>query len=358
MKKRSIFSTVVHEGLSLGNQQPIAAIPSISPSVGYLYDSYEMIDDALGSDGGTCQNPMFVYARHGAPNAALLEGALGALEGAIDSVIFSSGMAALHAAFTSLIPSGGKVLAASELYGATRSILSYISRLSGVSVHFHDFSDITCLEEGIRQVKPDLMICETISNPLCRALPVDEILGVASRTGVISVVDNTFATPYLCRPLELGASIVIHSTTKALNGHGDVLGGVVSGNDLEQMRKIRDNRKLLGAMPGPFDCWLTLRGLRTFALRMRQSCETALKIASFLNSHPTVNAVHYPGLPSSEDYRVAKRIFGNRGFGSMIAFSLQSNSRKASAKFIDSLQLIRPVTSLISSSIFFTPSIE
>jgi cystathionine beta-lyase/cystathionine gamma-synthase len=167
----------------------------------------------------------------------------------------------------------------------------------------------------------------------------------AHQAGARVIIDNTFVTPFLSRPLESGADIVVHSATKFLNGHGDVLGGVVSGSS-ELMGKVRALRKLIGGTMGPFDAWLALRGTRTLALRMQQACRSALDIANWLQEQQVVSRVYYPGLPSDPSYSAASRIFRASYYGSMIAFEIASSDRRGTFAFVKRLQLIRPVTSL------------
>jgi len=197
----------------------------------------------------------------------------------------------------------------------------------------------------IGAVRPQAVLCEVLTNPLARIIEIDRIGEACQQVHAALLVDNTFASPYLLRPLEVSATAVIHSTTKFLNGHGDVTGGVVAG-PADAMQAAFQVRKLLGAVPSAFDAWLTLRGLRTFSLRMRQQCASALTIAEWLADAPGIGRVYYPGLSTDEGHEAAGRLFGGTGYGSMIAFDVEGVDRAGAFAFVEALKLIRPVTSL------------
>jgi cystathionine gamma-synthase/methionine-gamma-lyase len=340
-------SLAVHAGgRSAINGQAAPAVPPIVPSVGFLHPTLEETDAALSYAGGTPFDPSrHVYARYGAPNQAAFEEAVASLEGAEGAVSFSSGMAAMHAALLALVPPGGRVVAASQLYGVTRSLLDWLADAMSIQVQYGDFTDGAAAREMILSAHPHVIVCEVLTNPLVRIVPLDIIGQAAHDIGAAFLVDNTFTTPYLLRPLEYGASIVVHSTTKFLNGHGDVLGGIAAGaSDL--ISRVYQHRKILGAMPGAFDSWLALRGLRTLVLRMRQACANASQIAGWLFQHPLITKTYYPGLPDDSGYSIAKRLLAHGLFGSMIAFEIAGLDRKQVFNFVRHLQIIQPVTSL------------
>lgn len=342
----NIDTLLVHSGLDfpIGRAQPAA--PPIVPSVGYVHPTMDETDAALGYSGGTPADPdRYVYLRHGGPNQAALEEAVAALEGAEGAVSFSSGMAALHAALLALVPPGGAVVAAEQTYGVTRSLLDWMASVMGLSVHYADFLDVEAARGAIREVRPACVVCEVLTNPLARVVAVDAIAEAARAAGARLLVDNTFATPFLLRPLALGADVVVHSSTKFLNGHGDVLGGVVVG-PADLMQAVYQHRRLLGAMPSAFDAWLTLRGMRTLALRMRQACANAQRIAEWLSGQRRIARVCYPGLPTDESHARARALFRAGYFGSMIAFEVADLDRAGAFAFVERLRLIRPVTSL------------
>ncbi len=327
-----------------GAAQP--AVPPIVPSVGYVHPTMSQTDAALGYQGGTPVDPdQFVYSRYGAPNQSALEEAVVRLEGAEGAVSFSSGMAALHAALITLVPPGGRVVAAEQLYGVTRTLLTWMAASMGVSVHYANFLDMDVVSRLVGEMRPACVVCEVMTNPLVRVIRMDRIAEIAHAAGARLLVDNTFATPFLLRPLDFGADVVAHSTTKFLNGHGDVLGGVVAG-PANVMQTVYTHRRVLGGMPSAFDAWLTLRGLRTLALRMRQSCAGAGQIAAWLAAHPRISQVYYPGLPADAGHEAARALLREGYFGSMIAFEIAGLDRAGAFAFVERLRLIRPVTSL------------
>lgn len=345
-KPRSIYTLAVQGGHLPLHDQPESAVPPIIASVGYIHESMDETDRALGSPGGSPDRLHdFVYARNGAPTQSAFEDAVAKLEGAEVSVSFSSGMAALHAAVLAVVSTGGSIIAANELYGTTRSMLLWMADNMDITVHFTDFVNPDSARETILNTKPQAVVCEVLTNPLSRVVRLDAVVDAANQCDASVVVDNTFATPFLIRPLELGVALVAHSATKFINGHGDVLGGVVSGaSDL--MEKVRTHRRVLGGMLGAFDAWLALRGSRTFAVRMQQANHTAMQLARWLRTQPQISRVYYPGLESDPCHADAAALFRPGAFGAMLAFDLASADRATTFRFVESLQLMRPVTSL------------
>ncbi len=329
----------------LGDSTP--GVPPIVPSVGFTHPTMDATDRALGYVGGSspADPDAYVYSRYGAPNQAAFEEAIAALEGAEGAVSFSSGMAAIHAAILALIPPGGTVVAASQLYGVTRTLLDWLTGAMGLKVHYADFLDLEAARLAIETTHPNGVICEVLTNPLVRVIRMDAIAQMAHEVGAKLVVDNSFATPFLLRPLELGADVVVHSTTKFLNGHGDVLGGVMAG-PVEIMQAAYQHRRVLGAMPSAFDTWLALRGLRTLAVRMRQACANAQHVAAWLAGQPRIRRVYYPGLSTDSSHEAARALFREGYFGSMIAFEIAGVDRAGAFAFVEKLRLIKPVTSL------------
>jgi cystathionine gamma-synthase/methionine-gamma-lyase len=213
-----------------------------------------------------------------------------------------------------------------------------------IGVRFADFLSPDAVRAAVQEARPTCILCEVLTNPLVRVVPLDAIAAIAREAGARLVVDNTFATPVLLRPIELGADVVVHSTTKFLNGHGDVLGGIAAG-PTDVMQAAYQYRRMLGAMPSAFDAWLTLRGLRTLGLRVRQACANAAQIAAWLAEQPRIKRVYYPGLPDDEGHARAAALLGGH-FGSLMAFEINGVDRKGAYAFVDRLRLIRPVTSL------------
>lgn len=322
------------------------AVPPIVPAVGFIHPRLEDADAALGYTGATPFDPQrYAYSRQGAPTQAAFEEAIAALEGAEAALSFSSGMAALHAAILSLTPAGGRVLAAEQLYGLTRALLDWLAANGQLQVTYTDFLSPEAVEQALAETHPDLVLFEVLTNPLVRVIEADRIIALARAAAAAVAIDNTFATPALLRPLALGADLVVHSATKALNGHGDVLGGVLAGRQ-EIVEKAYGVRKMLGAMPGPFDAWLALRGLRTLALRVRASCENAARVAEWLAADARISRVYYPGLPTDAGHAAATRLLDARGFGSVLAFEVAGLGREGAFDLVARLQVIRPVTSL------------
>jgi cystathionine gamma-synthase/methionine-gamma-lyase len=329
----------------LGTVSPL--VPPIGPSIGYIHPTLADMDRAFSYQGGPVPADANndVYARYGTPNASALEEAVALLEGAPGAVSFASGMAALHAATLALVPHGSNVVAAEQLYGITRTMLGTLSSAMGLQVHFVDFSDPDNVREAVSALHPSCLLCEVLTNPLVRVIRIADVCDIAHQAGAKVLVDNTFATPFLFRPLECGADIVAHSTTKYLNGHGDVLGGIALGAP-ETMRVVNQHRRVLGAMPSAFDAWLTLRGMRTFALRMRQACINALEVARWLAAQPAIERVYYPGLEGDECHPLACSMFRPGYFGAMIAFEVRDLDRPGAFAVVEALRLIKPVTSL------------
>jgi cystathionine gamma-synthase/methionine-gamma-lyase len=343
-RKPGIFTRSVMAGYSPQGEGAQPAVPPVVPSVGFVYPTMEETDQALGSTGRRGQ-PSHVYARQGGPTQAAFEEAVASLEGAEAAISFSSGMAALHAALLAAVPAGGVVVAAKQLYGVTRTLLDWMAATMGITVHYCDFLNIEATRAAIQQARPMAVLCEVLTNPLVQVVPLDAIAEIVREAGAALIVDNTFTTPYLLRPLEYETELVVHSTTKYLNGHGDVLGGVVAGPS-DTIESAFAYRKLFGAASSAFDSWLALRGLRTLALRMRQACGSAYRIAHWLDGQDQVSRVHYPGLADDPGHEAAARLFEHDAFGAMLAFEVEGLNRAGAFAFVERLRIIRPVTSL------------
>jgi cystathionine gamma-synthase len=248
-KSQLSVDTVVVQGGLVADQSgaPAPAVPPISPSVGHVHPDLADADRALGYAGGAVPVAprSFVYSRHGGPNQAAFEETIATLEGAQGAVSFSSGMAALHAALLAAVPPGGSVVSAEQLYGVTRTLLDHLTTAMRLRVSYADFLDIAAVRRAVEEMKPSCVLCETLTNPLARIVEIGEVGDIAHRAGSLLLVDNTFATPVLLRPLGAGADMVVHSTTKYINGHGDVLGGVVAGSR-EAMERVYQHRRVLG----------------------------------------------------------------------------------------------------------------
>jgi cystathionine gamma-synthase/methionine-gamma-lyase len=215
----------------------------------------------------------------------------------------------------------------------------------GVEITLADVCDLAAFEEAVAETKPGAVIIETISNPLLRVAPLDKIAEISNRAGAPLIVDNTFATPMLVRPLELGASIVVHSATKYMAGHGDVLGGVIVANE-EQIPTVRTLSRTIGPTMSPFDSYLTMRGIKTMPLRVERQCANACKVASWLSGHPRVERVYFTGDPNHPDAAAIARLFPKNLQGAMLAFDLKGAAKPEVFRFMEALKMIVPATSL------------
>jgi cystathionine gamma-synthase/methionine-gamma-lyase len=336
------FSTrAVHAGERAAPQGYTPVASPIMPSVAYTYENMDELDAVFANS-----RPGYVYARYTGPTQAAFEGAVASLEEGEAALAFASGMAAIHAALlTAGVRAGSNVVAAFDLYGATYSLLVRLFSGLGVNTRLVDVSDLSAVEAALQETRPAALIAETISNPLLKVADVPALAGLAHRHGAQLLVDNTFATPCLFRPLSAGADYVIHSATKYLSGHGDVLAGVVVTSAGNRARLFELN-KLVGGVLGPFEAWLALRGLKTLPLRVRAQFAGALQVAEWLSGRPEIARVNYPGLESHPQHALAQRLFGGEGFGGVLSFEIRDADRKTAFRFMDALQLCQPATTL------------
>lgn len=336
-----IHTKAVHSG----DRKPSAAhIPSTTPihtATSYFYPSMEQLDRVFADqDKGYC------YTRYDNPSSGALEELMCALEGGESALACASGMSALHIAILSALTDRRRsIVAANAMYGATVSLLMNVFEPSGVSVRFADFCDLESLRAVVTEAKPGCIVMESISNPLLRVGEIDEIAAIANQAGAALVVDNTFATPLLARPLELGAHFSVHSVTKYLAGHGDVLGGVVVtlGPHADTLRTLG---RTIGPALGPFECYLTMRGIKTFPLRMERQCANACRVAPWLAAHPRVERVYFTGDPQHPDASAVRRLFPPGLYGAIVSFEIKEGGREEVFRFMDALQMIVRATSL------------
>ncbi len=338
------FDTIaVHGGgdpATFAGAHPMA-VPIVTAS-SFWYDSADDLDRVLGSE-----QTGYVYARYASPTVAAFEASVAALEGAAGAVAFASGMAALHAVVMACAPRTGDVLFASrDLYGGTYTLLANVLLEQGMKVRFVDLSDLDGLAERLATEKPRALLLEVISNPLVRVADLHAIAALARERGVKIVVDSTFTSPYLLRPIESGASYVVHSATKYLGGHGDVTGGVVACATREQTDELRTLCTVTGAVLGPMEAYLALRGVKTLALRMARQCANAESLARALASDRRVERVYYPGLPESSDYAVARRLFRPGAFGAMLAFAIRGAEKAEVMRTMERFRLVKPAPTL------------
>ena len=282
------------------------------------------------------------YARVGNPTRTALEKLIAGLEEAAECACFASGVAAIDAILKTLKP-GDHVVSTNDLYGGTYRLFTTVFEPYGIGFSFVDMTKPDLVEQAIKP-NTKLIWIETPTNPLLRIIDIRTVAEMAAKRNILSAVDNTFASPYLQQPLVLGADIVMHSTTKYLGGHSDVIGGAVASNNEEFMDKIRFQVKTTGAVPGPMDCYLTLRGIKTLHVRMERSVENAKEIANFLNQHQLVEHVHYPGLQNHPEFELAARQM--KDFGAMMSFSLKDNTTERAMKVMSSTNVFTLAESL------------
>ncbi len=281
------------------------------------------------------------YSRSHNPTRTALENNLAALEGGRHGLGFASGMAAIHCVLN-LLQSGDHVIAGNDLYGGTFRLLRTLYQKFGLETTFVDLTDTEQLEGAFRE-NTRLVMLETPTNPLLRCCDLRAIAKICKRRGVLSMADNTFATPFLQQPLAFGCDIVAHSTTKYLGGHSDVVGGALIGNDPELRQRLAHFQNSCGGTPGPMDCFLVLRGTKTLHIRMERHCENALAVAKWLEKHPRVERVIYPGLPSHPNHALAKKQM--RAGGGMVSVELKASVAQAK-KVCSSFQVFSLAESL------------
>ncbi|WP_395803660.1 trans-sulfuration enzyme family protein [Daejeonella sp.] len=337
-----IETIAIHAGNSI-DEHTKAAIQPIT-----LSTTFERGEDGDYPGG-------YVYSRADNPNRKSLENVIGQLEGAESAAAFSSGNAAGAAVFQALGP-GVHIIAPDDMYHGLRNQLLQVFH-GIIEVDFIDLSNLESVKNAIRH-NTKLIWIETPSNPLLKICDIQAIVKIAKDNGVMVVCDNTFSTPMLQRPLELGCDLVMHSTTKYLGGHSDVIGGALATlKDDDFWKKIRNVQVLSGAVPAPFDCYMTVRGIKTLPYRMRAHTENAMQIANFLNAHPGVEKVYYPGLTDHKGHEIAKKQMSS--FGGMLSFLVKGGSDEA-RKLVNSVEIFTQATSLggVESLIEHRASVE
>jgi cystathionine beta-lyase/cystathionine gamma-synthase len=321
------FSTVcLHAG-----QTPDPATGAI---VTPIYQTSTYVQEALGRHKG------YEYARTQNPTRSALEANLAAIEGGAAAFAFASGMAAIDAV-ASMLVSGDHVVVSDNVYGGTFRLFERVLSRYRLGFSYVDTADLDAVDRAITPATRMLFV-ETPSNPVMRLTDLGRAADLARRRGIRMVVDNTFASPCVQRPVELGADLVVHSTTKYLNGHSDSVGGAVIATRAEDVEWLKFVQNAAGAILGPFDAWLVLRGTKTLPLRMERHSANGLALARFLAAHPKVRQVHYPGLPTHPQHELACRQM--RGFGGMLAFDL--GSLEAARRLLDRVELLALAESL------------
>ena len=331
------FATRAVHGIRppLPGEAPLA--PPLWQTSAFAFDDAEHYAHALGQPGEG-----YAYTRYKNPTTAELEATLADLEGAARGLVTASGMGAVSTVLLSLVGAGDRVVAQRGLYGGSYALLTSVARRAGVTVDFVDATDLDAVREALRPGARVLYV-ETISNPLTVVADLPALAAAARSAGVPLVVDNTLASPYLCRPLEHGADVVVHSATKYLGGHSDVVAGAALFADPALHQRAWKAMIDLGTSPDPFAAWLVLRGLRTLPVRMERHERNARQLAEFLAAHPKVTRVYWPGLPSHPSHDVARKVLD--GFGGMLAFEV-AGGREAGRRLIEATRIARLAPSL------------
>jgi cystathionine gamma-synthase len=299
-------------------QEPDPVLGAVSVPI---YQTSTFAQRGIGVHGG------YTYGRSHNPTRTALEEALASLEGGAHGLAFPSGMGAVSAVLLALLRPGDHLLLPSDVYSGTYRLISGLLTQWGVAFDQVDMTDPGAVGNALRD-RTRVVWVETPSNPFLQITDIGAMVALAREAGALCVADNTFATPWLQTPLALGADVVVHSTTKYLGGHSDVVGGAVVLDDDERAGAIRSAQTAAGINPAPLDCFLVLRGVKTLAVRMEAHCRGAARVAEFLAGHPAVRAVHYPGLPSHPGHELAARQM--RAFGGMVAVELDSEKRAIS----------------------------
>lgn len=326
MQNVSFDTALIHGGLTTDSKTGAVNVP--------IYQTSTYKQEALGKNSG------YEYSRTKNPTRDGIESLIAELEGGRYGFAFASGMSAI-ANVLALFKSGDEVIILSQVYGGTFRILDKVFERFGISYKIFDGEDYEDLERQITS-KTKAILFETPTNPLLSVVSIEKIAKIAQKKGIISIVDNTFMTPYLQRPLEFGVDIIVHSATKYIGGHSDVIGGLVVTDDENLGERLGFLQNSIGAVLAPFDSFLLIRGLKTLALRMQKHSENALQIADFLQHHKSVEKVFYPGLKQSKDYQVQKSQ-ANSG-GGMVSFELKQGCDYK--KFFQSTQIITLAESL------------
>lgn len=337
-----IDTQLVHAGERQAAPSGTPVSTPIYTTATYTYDSMVEVDQVFSGE-----KPGYIYTRYGNPTVAALEDALTTLEGGAGACAYASGMAALHAAiFASELAPGSSILASQDLYGSTLNLLYTVFGSFGIKIVTADYDDLKSLAEKARETQPRVMVAETISNPLLKVCDVDACAEVARAAGARLIVDNTFASPYLCRPLEHGADMVIHSATKYLGGHADAMGGLAVARETADLAALVGTMKLVGGVLGVWNAHEIMRGLKTLAIRMERQCENALRLAEHLAGHPRILRVHYPGLAARESQETIRRMLRAPHAGALVSIELKDNTREGAFRFMDALRLCVRSTSL------------
>ena len=308
---------VIHAG--------IEPAPSTGAIMTPIFQTSTYVQEYLGKHKG------FAYARSQNPTRAALEANLAALENGARALCFSSGLAAINALLQTLNP-GDEIISTNDLYGGTYRLFTTIFGRFGIKTHFIDMGEPSAIEKHLNK-NTKLIWIETPTNPMLNIIDIEAVCTIAKKHKIRTCVDNTFASPYLQNPIDLGADVVMHSATKYIGGHSDVVHGALICKDEAFAEELAFIQNAAGAVPGPQDCFLLLRGIKTLHLRVQRACDNARAIANFLKAHPKVKDIYYPGLESHKGHEIAKRQM--RDFGGMISFNLKEDTTEAAAKVLE-----------------------
>lgn len=324
--------------------KPGEAVPITIPvttAASFIYEEVETLDRVFG---GEVEGPS--YSRFGNPTCQALERLLATLESGDAAFTTSSGMGAMHLALqAALVDRPRSIVAANALFGATMKLLTSVLEPAGVDVSFADICDLEAVERTVATAKPAAIVFESVSNPVLRVGQMDRLAAIAAQAGAALVVDNTFATPLLLRPLEHGAHLVVHSLTKYLSGHGDVLGGAVICREPHRAA-LQSLSRTIGPNLGPFEAYLSMRGIKTFPLRMERQCQNAARVAAWLRRHPKIARVYYPDDPAHPDAAAIERLFPPGLRGAVVSIDLPDAGREEVFAFLNRLKLVVKATSL------------
>jgi methionine-gamma-lyase len=323
-----IETKIVH-----GGQHPDKETGAVSPPI-YQTSTFAFKNADHGARLFSGEEQGYIYTRLSNPTIDLLARKLATLESTEAGVIFSSGLSAIFNLVVTTAQAGDHIVSDNTIYGGTYALFSSILPRLGIKVTFINAADIDQYTKAVTQ-ETKLVFIETPANPTLKVIDIQRCVEIAHGKGVPVCVDNTFATPYLQRPIELGADMVVHSMTKYLGGHGDIIGGAVVGTK-DFIKELWDNAKEIGGSNSPFNAWLVLRGIKTLAVRMERHCDNAMKIAEFLTRHPKIERVYYPGLPTDPGHKTARKQMTK--FGGMLGFDVKKG-KAAGKQLMDSVKL-------------------
>jgi cystathionine beta-lyase/cystathionine gamma-synthase len=337
-----IATQLVHTGERAEKPKGTPTATPIYAAATYTYQTMDEIDRVFAGE-----TPDYIYTRYANPTVAAFEQVMLTIERGATACAYASGMAALHAAlFACELSPGSAVLASQDLYGATTNLLLNIFGAFGVKSSFADFSNLDEVRTKVSEAKPRAVIAETISNPLLKVCDIDAIGEIAHGAGARLIVDNTFASPYLCQPLQHGADMVVHSATKFLSGHADAMGGVVISRDEFDRSALVGVLKLVGGVLSPWEAHEILRGAKTLGVRIDRHCENAHALAAHLRKDPRVGRVYFPEFVEAAQRVVVGRMLRDNRFGALVSIELKNNTREAAFAFMDALKLCIRSTSL------------